>query len=83
MGRIIKPGQGEHLWDDVRNLTGSPKGASQWLRARGISGVVYLDQQSREADDKLTRNYVVFDARRVRVVGKTYPRNKLAGEAQT
>ena len=76
--QVIKPGLGSHLRDELQSMTGSPKAVSQWLRKRGINGNTYFDEGSRGIDlapgQPPTRNFVVFDARQVRVVGKTYPR---------
>lgn len=73
--RIIKRGYGMHFLDSLRDQTGSSKAASQWLNGRGIRGIIYLDEGSRGEEVVLgTHNYVVFNARYVKVVGKTYPR---------
>ena len=46
------------------------KGASDFLHSMGIHGVRYLDAGSRNAEGKGTRNYVVFDDKRVNVKRK-------------
>ena len=67
----VKPGQGQHLLDDLRNMLGSAKAASKWLDERGIPGVIYLDEGSRFlVDGQETHNIVMFSARRVRIVQK-------------
>lgn len=79
-GRIVKRGLGSHFLDELTHTTGSPKRAAQWLHQRRINGVIYLDDGSRDGSTQPpTRNLVVFDARQVRVVKKTYPRETDAG----
>lgn len=73
MARGPKPGRGSHLWDDLVREAGGAKPAAQKLQAIGISGIRYLDEGSRVVVDEPTHNYVIFDARKVRITRKLKP----------
>lgn len=49
-----------HLYHDLAKKLGSAKAASLYLKERGVPGIRYLDQQSRDGDGG-TRNIVAFD----------------------
>jgi len=59
---------GESLYD-VLTTYNSQKGASKFLANRGITGIRYLDEGSRDAG-KGTSNFVVFDPSNVKILEK-------------
>lgn len=70
-GMVMKPGNGIHLINDLRDRHGSHKGVTVMLRKLGIRGIRYLDEGSRDIVGRETRNIVIFNARDVRIVKKT------------
>lgn len=64
---------GQHLYEWLCNVLGSPRSASEWLDAHGIRGVKYLDGVSRgrwergEEDEPYTYNFVVFNPDYIRI----------------
>lgn len=50
--------------------TSMPKAASQYLGSKGIPGIKYLDQGSRQTPGEGTRNFVVFDGKHINVLEK-------------
>jgi hypothetical protein len=54
-------GTGEAAYHKLTVEKGSPKAASEYLKAEGVPGLRYLDQGSRNASNDQTRNVVVFD----------------------
>ena len=61
---------GEYVYNQLKEIFGSPKDASLWLKEHGIPGIKYLDGNSR-SDGKGSYNYVVFDDVNVKVL-ETY-----------
>lgn len=57
---------GEYVYNQLKEIFGSPKNASLWLKEHGIPGIKYLDGNSRSAGDG-GYNYVVFDDQDVEI----------------
>jgi hypothetical protein len=55
--------------DKIANLKNTPKLASDYLKKRGITGIKYLDEGSRELGQG-TSNFVVFDPEQVKILEK-------------
>jgi hypothetical protein len=55
--------------DKIANLKNTPKLASDYLKKRGVTGIKYLDEGSRELGQG-TSNYVVFDPEQVKILEK-------------
>lgn len=57
------------FYDQLSSVLGSPKAASEFLSRRGITGIKYFDQGSRDAGEG-THNLVLFNAKHARIVAK-------------
>lgn len=57
---------GEYVYNQLKEIFGSPKDASLWLKEHGIPGIKYLDGNSR-GDGGGSYNYVVFDDQAVEI----------------
>lgn len=53
--------RGEELYKALVDDLGSPQAASEWLLERGIKGIRYCDEASRNNDAERSYNYVIFD----------------------
>lgn len=64
---IIKPNvSGAEIYRALTNVLGTPKEASLFLSEKGIPGLKYLDQMSRD-QGKGTSNYVLFDDKLIKI----------------
>lgn len=54
----------------IANLKNAPKMASEYLNKRGLAGIKYLDEGSRELGQG-TNNFVVFDPSEVKILDKS------------
>lgn len=68
------------LYDNLATVLGSQKAASEFLSRRGIPGIKYLDQGSRD-EGKGTRNLVLFDAKHAKIIAKNG--KSVAGQERT
>ena len=61
---------GEDVYRDMSVMMGGDKEASDYLLELGISGIRYLDQQSRmpRTGDEATRNVVLFDEKLAKII---------------
>jgi hypothetical protein len=55
--------------DKIANLKNTPKLVSDYLNKRGVTGIKYLDEGSRELGQG-TSNFVVFDPEQVKILEK-------------
>lgn len=62
---------GEQLYNELSETLGSDKAASDAIAAKGVPGMKYLDELSRR-EGKGSSNYVIFDQRVVKNLGKQY-----------
>jgi hypothetical protein len=69
---------GHSFYDALSGIAGDPAEASEDLRRAGIPGVRYLDGFSRAAG-KGTRNYVMFDDKRINILERLAALGLLAG----
>jgi hypothetical protein len=60
---------GGALYDDLSTVLGSQQAASQFLSRRGVHGIKFLDQGSRDAGEG-THNIVLFNENHAKVVKK-------------
>ena len=56
-----QPESGSSIYKLISGMLGSDKKASEWLKDNGITGIKYLDGNSRAGDAGGTSNFVVFD----------------------
>ncbi|MDO4561450.1 MAG: hypothetical protein Q4C86_10925 [bacterium] len=57
---------GEYVYNQLADIFGSPKAASLWLKEHGVSGIKYLDGNSRGRGEG-NYNYVIFDDQDARI----------------
>lgn len=62
---------GKYIYDNIANVLGSPKAASQLLEKYGIKGITYDGKQD-------GRCFVIFNPKDVKVIQKFYQRGKNA-----
>jgi hypothetical protein len=62
-------GTGKEIYHRLSEEKGSSKAASLYLLSLGVKGIKYLDAYSRN-QGKGTSNFVIFDAKDIRTVGK-------------
>ena len=58
---------GKTLYFMLEQALGSQKAASEWLLARGIKGIRYVDGATRSSEGEKTYNYVIFDPSVIKV----------------
>lgn len=79
---------GRYVYEKLSETFGSDKEASKYLAERGVPGIKYLDQGSREAG-KGTHNIVLFDPNDAKIVkkqgagGKDIPIEKAQSSSRT
>lgn len=64
--RLTEDMSGGEIYRQMTDLLGSPKEASLFLSGKGIPGLKYLDQMSRD-QGKGTSNYVLFDDKLIKI----------------
>ncbi len=65
---VERPGTGSNLISDLQQQH-TPAGVNEYLKAKGIPGIRYLDAGSRSAGEG-SRNYVIFDENLVSILKK-------------